>query len=186
MAKKKLEIEQLNKLLKYNPKTGVITFKKRSLDMFKKGERQKNAQSIWNSKHAGQEAGVKRSDGYLEFSIFNTNYLAHRIAFAMHNGYWADFIDHINGNRRDNRASNLRDASKSENSRNVGISTRNTSGAVGVYWNKNNNKWIAQIRTNKVMYLGSYDNFDDAVLAREAANKKYGYHENHGKREANQ
>ena len=85
-------------------------------------------------------------------------------------------IDHIHGNcsKNDNRKTNLRIATRSQNIANKGLMSSNTSGVTGVTWNKNKEKWEANISTNcKRIYLGSYSNFEDAVKARKQAEEKY-------------
>lgn len=80
---------------------------------------------------------------------------------------------------------NLRKASIKENAKNQGISINNTSGVVGVCWHKGKSKWIASIHfEGKIKHLGYFSNFDDAVVARKAAEPIYGYHPNHGNRKA--
>jgi len=75
-------------------------------------------------------------------------------------------IDHIDRNSSNNRVDNLRWATCRENQLNKGISKNNRSGAKGVWWDKINSKWIAKISlNNKMLYIGSYFNFDDAVEA---------------------
>lgn len=60
------------------------------------------------------------------------------------------------------------------------------SGITGVRWHKQSKKWQARIRVDKqLMSLGLYVNLDDAIKAREAANLKYGFHDNHGKEVSN-
>jgi hypothetical protein len=83
--------------------------------------------------------------------------------------------DHINTNmKHDNRKSNLRVATQQENTRNRKISSNNTSGHRGVSYDKRNKKWLAYIGHNhKHINLGTYNNFDDAVKAREEAEEKY-------------
>ncbi len=73
--------------------------------------------------------------------------------------------DHINHNKLDNRKSNLRICSSSENNRNMPINrANNKSGYRGVYWSKSRKKWIANIRfNNKPIYLGIFDNKHDAA-----------------------
>ena len=85
-------------------------------------------------------------------------------------------IDHINGNRTDNRKSQLRRVTPMQNSQNHKEYKTNTSGVTGVYWNKNKNKWQASINENgRLKYLGIYDSKDDAIHARmKAENKLYG------------
>lgn len=82
-------------------------------------------------------------------------------------------IDHKNRDKLDNRKQNLRFCNRSENCINT-IDGRNTSGVVGVYWNKSAQKWCAQLTKGMVKYyLGSYDSFDEAVSARKNAELKY-------------
>lgn len=84
--------------------------------------------------------------------------------------------DHINGRqtRNDNRKSNLRVCTNQENSMNAGISQKNTSGIVGVSWDKARNKWSAYICYNsKNIHLGRHNNFEDAIKARLVAEDKY-------------
>ena len=89
-------------------------------------------------------------------------------------------IDHINGDRYDNRIINLKEATTSENNRNRRITDRNTSGYVGVV--KQGDKWYAYIKVDgKKIHLGTYNTKDEAIQARKQAEKKYGFHENHGK-----
>jgi hypothetical protein len=99
----------------------------------------------------------------------------------MHYGVWpTQLIDHINGDRADNRIVNLRQTTQSENMRNRRKSTNNTSGYVGVY--KVGAKWRARISVDsKNMNLGIYDTIEQAVQARKQAEIDYGYHENHGR-----
>ena len=76
-------------------------------------------------------------------------------------------VDHIDNNIQNNNLINLRWATKSQNSQNRSMSTRNTSGVKGVSWNKNTNKWRADICINgKKIHLGSFLNKDDAINIR--------------------
>lgn len=83
-------------------------------------------------------------------------------------------IDHIDRNRINCRKCNLRFVTKCQNSMNAGIRSDNISGVKGVYWDKGKNKWIAKITVNKQdIYLGNYNNFEDAESARKEAEEKY-------------
>jgi hypothetical protein len=84
-------------------------------------------------------------------------------------------VDHINGNTLDNRKSNLRVVTQSQNRQNYkGVNPNNTSGHIGVTWDKTNNKWFAHIRVNwKQKNLGLYDNIEDAIDARRKGEEKY-------------
>lgn len=125
--------------------------------------RQKNKS---NKRMPGDILGTPNADGYLTLRMKNGNQYAHRVAFAMHFGREPNgLIDHINGNRRDNRIDNLREASPSVNQFNrKGLSVNNTSGAIGV--RPFRNKWIVQI-ANK--HIGLFCTFEEAVLASEQA-----------------
>lgn len=85
-------------------------------------------------------------------------------------------IDHIHGKetRNDNRKSNLRIATTSDNIKNIGLRKNNTSGVTGVQWKPRDHIWEAWITVmyNKI-YLGRFINFDDAVKARKEAEQKY-------------
>lgn len=108
------------------------------------------------------------SDGYLLTYLNSKIIRMHRFLTD------GQLIDHINGNTLDNRKINLRVANKSKNGMNRYLQSNNTSGVTGVYWNKNLNKWSSHITINrKNIYLGSFDNFDDAVKVRKEAENKY-------------
>ena len=84
------------------------------------------------------------------------------------------WCDHINRNPLDNRKTNLRRTTRTENNRNCTISKNNTSGIIGIYWNKRNKNWRSSITVNKKrIELGSYKNKDDAIRARLEAEIKY-------------
>ena len=83
-------------------------------------------------------------------------------------------VDHINGNKLDNRRSNLRFCNKSQNGSNSSLSKNNKSGYKGVHFDKSRNKWIVSIKVNyKNNHIGRYNNIKDAALAYNKAAKKY-------------
>ena len=76
-------------------------------------------------------------------------------------------VDHIDNDRQNNNLINLRFATSQENNRNTKLSSKNTSGAKGVRWQKGQNRWRAEITINgKLIYLGSFINKDDAINIR--------------------
>lgn len=84
------------------------------------------------------------------------------------------YYDHINRNPLDNRRVNLRPCTPSENSTNRPIQSNNTSGIIGVGWNKARNKWKARLVTNhQEVHLGYFINKEDAIRARLHAEQKY-------------
>lgn len=169
----------LRKLLSYDPDTGLMTWKRRPPEMFKA----ENRANAWNAKHAGNVAFTATvAKGYLGGAIFGNLYYAHRVAYAIHHGKWpAKQIDHISGDKTDNRIANLRDVSRSVNARNTAMLSSNTSGVCGVSWHKGSGKWQSHIRSGgKHRYLGLFDNLDDAAAARKAAEAGHGFTERHG------
>jgi hypothetical protein len=94
-------------------------------------------------------------------------YLGHRLVWLYHNGCWpSKFLDHIDGDRENNRIENLREASRTDNNRNVSRQRNNTSGFKGVSLMKRDNVWIAQITVNrKNYYLGRFSTPEEAYAA---------------------
>lgn len=83
-------------------------------------------------------------------------------------------VDHINHNTRDNRKSNLRIVTRTQNNMNRSIQSNNTSGVTGVRFEDRIQRWVAKITFNKhTINLGCFINFDDAVNARKEAEIKY-------------
>ena len=83
-------------------------------------------------------------------------------------------VDHIHHKKYDNRKSELRIVTRSQNNMNHGLRNDNTSGVTGVAWNKTNNKWMAYITVNSnTIHLGYFDRFKDAVKTRKEAEEKY-------------
>ena len=123
--------------------------------------------------------------GYSIIEVNRKSYKAHRIAWLLTYGSWPeDQIDHINGNGLDNRLENLRAVSNGENLRNKKIYKNNTSGTLGVSFDKRCQNYQAKIMINKkYKHLGYFKNKEEAIAARAAANIKYNFHENHGRKE---
>jgi len=97
--------------------------------------------------------------------------LMHREILNVNDG---EYVDHINGNRLDNRRSNLRKCTIRQNNQNIGIKSTNTSGYKGVSWKKDKNKWKAYITlNNKQKHLGYFEKIEDAAIAYNNAAKMY-------------
>jgi hypothetical protein len=140
------------------------------------------ASRSWNTRYGGKPALTAPSHGYRHGTIFGKWYLAHRVAWALHHGAWpSQHIDHISGDTGDNRIENLRDVTESVNRRNMSKFSTNTSGVCGVTWHKGCGKWQAQVGSHgRQLHLGLFENFDDAVAARKAAEVEYGFTDRHG------
>jgi len=109
-------------------------------------------------------------DGYLVAYDGNKHIRMHRLVMNCPDGME---VDHEFHNEWDNRKEHLRIVTKSQNGMNKNIPSNNTSGIIGVSYNQNN-KWMAKITKNKKqMYIGQYENKDDAIKARLEAEQKY-------------
>ena len=130
----------------------------------------------------GDVVGTTNSFGYKVTKIDYKSYRVHRLIFMYHYGYMPKIIDHIDGNRSNNRIENLREVSQGQNQYNRKIKTSSTSGIKGVYWHKTKQKWVASCAyEGKDNYLGAYLNKDDAIkVVREFREKHHGEFANHG------
>lgn len=131
----------------------------------------------------GSMAGRKLKDGYRIVCIDRLRIFEHRLVWLFLYGTFPnDEVDHINHIRDDNKPSNLRLVSRLENNQNKSIGKNNSSGFVGICWNKVGKNWMASISINsKRIHLGYFKNIEDAVNAREIASAQYKFHKNHGK-----
>ena len=168
MAGEAVEItkDQLLPILSYNKDSGNFTWL---------ANRGRNAK-------AGAKAGSIDAKGYVCIKINGKSYKAHRLAFLFMTGEWPrNHVDHQDHNRSNNKWGNIIQATRVDNGRNTSLQVDNTSGFTGVVWKKGSNKWQAKITVmGKRIYLGCFLEFNDAVSARKEANKKYGFHANHG------
>jgi hypothetical protein len=114
----------------------------------------------------GDVAGWSHSNGYLVVSIFGVKAYAHRLSFAFQTGSFpAGVVDHINGDRKDNRISNLRDVSHRVNAENriSPINQHSASGLLGVHWSSQKGRWSAQIKSfGRKKHLGFFDDKQEA------------------------
>lgn len=141
---------RINELFDYDPETGAFTNK------------------VFHPRRpVGSKVGTFGSHGYLAATVDGTKYLLHRMSWVIMTGEWPEGeVDHINKDRSDNRWSNLRPASRFDNSGNRLKNKNNTSGYKGVSWDKKRSKWIAGISKGRKYYcLGL---FDDPVEAHQA------------------
>lgn len=173
----------LLQLLQYDPETGKLYWRERGLEWFASGRysADRNA-AIWNTRFAGKEAFFSLDGhGYPMGSVLGEPYRAHRVIWKMITGEEPAMIDHINGDRADNRLQNLRPATHAENLRNCRMSKNNTSGANGVRLDDKTGLWHAQIMVNyKTINLGLFPSRDEAIAARQNANSRFGFSQGHG------
>lgn len=117
------------------------------------------------------------SHGYIAVCIDGANYTAHRVAWALATGAWPNgVIDHINGNRADNRICNLRDVGQTENMQNVHApKSNNKLGFRGVSLHRRSNKFAARVMHNgKYISLGLYQTPEEASAAYQRAKAELG------------
>jgi hypothetical protein len=142
--------ERLLQVLDYNPETGVFTRRLKQMG---------TAQ--------GKISGSITSHGYLVTSVDNRLYSCHRLAWLYMTGNWPQgHIDHINGNRSDNRFENLRDVTQQQNIQNQRKAQKSnkSTGILGVF--KNGSGFAARISHNNTkIYLGTFKTIEEAEAA---------------------
>lgn len=123
----------------------------------------------------GFVAGCIGNHGYRVIKVDGKTYLGHRLAWLyVHGEFPQNQIDHINRNRADNRLCNLRLATQFENMQNTQKPSHNSSGHIGVSWERRRNKWRAHITKNgKMVAIGEFAYIEDAITARKAAEIKF-------------
>lgn len=171
---------ELVELLDVDIATGDITYKSRDMKWFKDEREWK----IFHSRFAGRPALKTVSGyGYKCGSLCGHRLAAHRVVWAVANGRWpSGVIDHINGDRLDNRIENLRSVSRAENQRNMKMNKANKSGVTGVWWNQSRRRWVAEIGSGENRkVLGYFREKRKAAEVRRNEERRRGYHENHGK-----
>lgn len=179
----------LHELLEYDPVRGVLFWRQRDKRWFKdsgRGGAAANAKR-WNAEFAGKPAlSSATQGGYLKGRLIDRTVLAHRVIYKFIHGFDAIDIDHIDGNRANNRIDNLRSVKARENQRNRCIPNTNKSGQIGVCWDKYMRKWKSYARDDrgKIKHLGYFDDVDAAASARASVDESLGYHPNHGRASA--
>lgn len=165
----------LHEILRYSP-DGSLHYRERGPHLFKESDRfpPQALANMWNGKMAGKRADKSKSDGrYSSVLIQGKLYLAHRVIWKMVYGNDPDIVDHINGNGLDNRIENLRSVDAKGNQRNRRVNSNSKTRRSGVTLHKATGKWRAVAAK---IFLGLYDTFDDAVAAREEAERQLGFY----------
>lgn len=117
-----------------------------------------------------EKAGTIDGGGYWQTGIKGRYFKNHRLIFLMHHGYLPDVIDHVDGDKTNNKIENLRAATRSENNCNTKIPSNNTSGVKGVSWVTKFKKWRVRIYVKRTMYhLGYFNSFEEAVAVSQKA-----------------
>jgi HNH endonuclease len=176
----------VRELLDYDPATGAFTWKWRDIKWFKADGKNGAArsQSIWNAKWAGKPAltilrTLSPELQYLGGNILSVRYPAHRVAFLWMTGRMPDEIDHDDGDGTNNRWANLLEKTHAENQCNMRRHRRDGEPItvhVGVYPH-HDGRYRAKIRRQ---WLGVFDTLDEAIAARQLAQRELGFTERHG------
>jgi hypothetical protein len=128
----------------------------------------------------GQEAGALTANGYVAIRVDQQDYLAHRLMWLYVYGAFPIInIDHIDRNKTNNSATNLRLASPKQNAENMSLKSTNSSGHRGVYHRKylKTNPFSVNIMHNrKTIHIGYFATVEEAVEARKKAEDKYFTH----------
>jgi len=139
-----ISLEELRRIIQYDPETGLFLKKGRAF------------------------GSPRKRDGYIQMRVGDRVLTGHRLAWFYVHGEWPGSIDHINGDRSDNRIANLRSVKQSENLQNIRLPKRNnTTGHLGVSFDPDRGKFIASISVDgKTKNLGRF-------TSAEAAHAKY-------------
>lgn len=155
-VKVRVTAERVREVFSYDPLSGALTYRVRRKH-YRPGER------------AGFVAlkSNHRSGGYRIVRLDNREYAEHWLVWIHTHGRWpTGVLDHMNGDRADNRIANLRDCSVSQNNANRGKQANNTSGIKGVFFNRNARKWSSSINCRRrFYYLGLFKTADEAAAA---------------------
>ena len=168
-----ITFEEAKELFTYDRETGIIKWRKKA-----------------NSRRGNLVAGYTRPNfdgGYIRIHCKDKLYYAHRIAMLLAYGFYGDEleVDHINHIRDDNRLSNLRFVTRSDNNRNKSRDSRNITGVMGVYYQRVRRKYEARIIVDGMnIYLGEFVTLEEAAKVRKAAEIKYKFNANHGTNKA--
>lgn len=170
----RIQAHTLKDFLMYDESAGILTWRVREKDS-----------GGFNRKFGGKEAfTATERKGYKTGRLYGVNLKAHRVAWALHFGEWPENqIDHINGNKSDNRVENLRPIVNHENCRHKGMHSRNTSGYTGVSYSNALKMWAAKYKKDyTTIHVGYFNCVTSAALAVHSARVSNGFSENHGYR----
>lgn len=147
---KVLTFSELNEALHYDPDTGVVTARL--------------TRGRWPS---GRVVGSPNRLGYLTVNVCGAVRLLHRVIFVLMTGEWPSAeVDHINGDRSDNRWKNLRLATSAQQQQNITVKSHNMTGLLGVSWRPRKKSYFARIRVcGRVTNLGYFDTPEEAHQA---------------------
>lgn len=165
------EQDTLKQLLRYDADSGLLFWLRREPELFSNPTLQ--SVNAWNATYADTPAiNGLCGHGYRRGSLLGNLVSAHRVIWKLIYGYDPVAVDHINRIRHDNRLTNLREVTPSQNARNRNIRPQNKSGVAGVHKLKGQQSWQAGITINgQRLHLGTFPSFEQAAEARRLAEK---------------
>ena len=151
--------KRLLEVLDYDPDTGIFKWKER----------------VSNRITVGKEAGNKTLNGYMETRVLGHRFYLHRLAYFYMTGEMpSDDVDHINGDRTDNRWENLRPVSRQVNLQNRrGSNSRSSVGILGVARHGNRYRALIKMPSGKTKHIGLYETSEEAHQAYLKAKRRY-------------
>jgi len=159
--------ERLDELLIFNADTGEISWKVAKARRNKIGD---IAGDIWTCPRTGKQ--------YRRICIDGIRYWMHRLARFYYYGDQPIEVDHANGNGLDNRKDNLRPSNRDHNQKNQKMYKNNTSGVIGVYYDKRAKLWVARYGSKEFMKKHKthkyFNDFFEAVCCRKSWENQYG------------
>jgi hypothetical protein len=159
----------LKTILHYDPETGIFT----------------RLSSNSNNKNnlIGKKVGGLTTSGYVVINIGYFQHRAHRLAFLYQTGAMpSSNLDHLNGEKDDNRWCNLREASNHQNMCNKKRYRGKKTGLCGAQWAEKAQVWRVFFSIDKKnTYLGAYDTIFEAAAVRISMQNNNGYTSRHGR-----
>lgn len=172
-------LNHLNECFDADFENGLLFWKIRPINHF----RDQRIYHSWNRRFPKTKAGAFNNvSKYIIVKLDKVDYVIHRILWKMYYGEINSRldIDHIDGNKTNNKISNLRLVERFVNTRNQKLRNINTSGYKGIHFDNKRLKWMVQISFNgRQEYLGSFENKEDAIICRKKAEKENGYLNTH-------
>lgn len=166
----------LDECFAYDPLTGIMRWKKRPRIHFDSNQ----AYKMWNTRYAGMVCDTRRGN-YLGVSINGVSYYIHRLIWMiMTNDQPPRSIDHKDGDKYNNQWDNIRNGDSGVNGKNAAIRSDNTSGMAGVRKRLNGNWYVMVGTPPDRVYLGDYDNLEEAKRVCREYRKISGFSERHG------
>ena len=176
----------LKECFDYCQDTGHLVWKKRPRHHFSSDQGMKISNGLAGRVAGGPERRDSADSFYWRIRLDHICYRSHVLIWVLVNGDYQftgnECLDHINGNRADNRIDNLRLSDASANGRNTKLHRHNTSGILGVSYYTAKARWVAKVNcNNKGIYIGSSKDFFEACCLRKSAELKYDYSPTHGR-----